>query len=94
MNRRMLLICAATLPLFLAAVVVQTIQYQDLKTQVAAQQKEQESWIEKNRRILAGVTVLSSPERIDRLAQQDPGLQQTPANQTLKVHFPDAGASK
>jgi hypothetical protein len=88
MNRKVLLFCAATLPLFLMAVVVQTIQYQDVKREVAAQEREQDVWVEKNRKILAGVTVLRSPQRIEALAEDDKGLEAVGADRTVKVRFP------
>lgn len=88
MNRKLLLFCAATLPLFLMAVVVQTIQYQDLKREVAAREREQDLWVEKNRKVLAGVTVLRSPARIEALAEEDPGLQVVGADRSVKVRFP------
>lgn len=87
MNRKLLLFCAATLPLFLGAVVVQAIHYQDLKREVAAQERQQEEWVEKNKKVLAGVTVLRSPQRIEALAQTDPGLQEVGADRTVKVRF-------
>jgi hypothetical protein len=90
MNRKLLLFCAATLPLFLGAVVVQAIQYQDLKRDVAAMEKEQDVWVEKNKKVLAGVNVLRSPERIETLAEQDPGLTVVGADKTVKVKFPEA----
>ena len=92
MNRKLLLFCAATLPLFLGAVVVQAIQYQDLKRDVAAMEKEQDVWVEKNKKVLAGVNVLRSPERIETLAEKDPGLKAVGAEETVKVRFPEAPA--
>lgn len=93
MNRKLLLFCAATLPLFLGAVVVQAIQYQDLKRDVAAMEKEQDAWVEKNKKVLAGVNVLRSPERIGTLAEKDPGLKTVGADETVKVRFPEAPAA-
>lgn len=87
MNRKLLLFCAATLPLFLGAVVVQAIQFQELKREVAAQERQQEEWVEKNKKVLAGVTVLRSPQRIEALAEADPGLQEVGADRTVKIRF-------
>ncbi len=87
MNRKLILLCAATLPLFLGAVVVQAIQYQDLQRDVAAKEREQAEWIEKNKKIFAGVTVLSSPRRIEALAEEDSGLVSVGADKTVKVQF-------
>ena len=78
---------AVTLPLFLMAVVVQQISYQDVERAVAEQEKQQDVWLEKNRKLLAGVTVLASPQRIESLAEADPSLKQVGADHTVKVHF-------
>jgi len=87
MNRKWLLIGAATIPLFLMAVVVQAIQFQDLQREVAQKERQQFEWVEKNKKVLAGVTVLRSPQRIETLAAGDPGLQTVGAERTVKVRF-------
>lgn len=94
MNRKLLLFCAATLPLFLGAVVVQAIQYQDLQRDVAAKEREQDLWVEKNKKALAGVTVLRSPARIESLAEQDRGLESVGADRTVKIRFQGAGTKE
>jgi len=94
MNRKWILWGAATLPLFLLLVVVQAIQYQDLQREVDSKERQQSEWVEKNRKVLAGVTVLRSPQRIESLAQSDPGLLSVGADHTVKIHFVAAGPSK
>ncbi len=94
MNRKLLLFCAATLPVFLLAVVVQAIQFQELKRDVASKEREQYEWVEKNRKILAGVTVLRSPQRIEALAEKDLGLETVGADRTVKVRFQAPGEGK
>jgi len=87
MNRKLLLFCAATLPIFLLATIVQAVQFQDLERDVVMKEKQQAAWVEKNKKVLAGVTVLSSPDRIEELAQKDPGLEPVGPEKTLKVRF-------
>ena len=87
MNRKLLLICSATLPVFLLAVVFQAIRYQDLKHEVDAKAAAQYAWVEKNKKAFAGVTVLRAPGRIEALAEADPGLQTVGADRTLKIKF-------
>ena len=87
MNRKWILIGAATLPIFLIAVVAQSIQYQDLQRDVTLKEHQQAQWVEKNKKALAGVTVLGSPQRIETLAEKDPGLQSVGADKTVKVRF-------
>jgi len=96
MNRKWILIGVATLPLFLMAVVVQEIQYQDLQREVASKERDQTEWVEKNKKMLAGVTVLRSPQRIEALAENDPGLHPVGADHTVKVQFqpPMAGGKR
>jgi hypothetical protein len=73
------------------AVVVQQISYQDVERAVSAQETQQDLWLEKNRKLLAGVTVLRSPQRIEALAQSDAALRQVGADHTVKVHFGTEG---
>jgi len=87
MNRKWILLGALTLPLFLMAVVVQPIQYQDLRRDVAAKEKQQLEWVEKNKKVLAGVTVLRAPQRIEMLAESAPALRPVGAEGTVKIHF-------
>lgn len=87
MSRKWILIGVATLPLFLMAVVLQAIQYQDLQREVASQEREQTEWVEKNKKMLAGVTVLRAPQRIEALAEGDVGLHPVGADHTVKVQF-------
>ncbi len=93
MNRKWLLIGAATLPIFLMGVVVQAIQYQDVQREVALKERQQAEWVEKNKKALAGVTVLGSPQRIETLAEKDPGLLPVGADKTVKVRFQTSGRS-
>ncbi len=87
MNRKLLLFCAASLPIFLLATIVQAVQFQDLERDVVLKERQQAAWVEKNKKVLAGVTVLSSPGRIEDLAQKDPGLESVGPEKTLKVRF-------
>jgi len=93
MNRKWILLGAATLPVFFLVVVAQAIQYQDLQREVQSKERQQSEWVEKNKKVLAGVTVLRSPQRIETLAEADPGLQAVGADRTVKIHF-QAAAGK
>ncbi len=92
MNRKLLLFCALTLPLFLLAVVAQSVVYHDLNRQLDQKAVQQSLWIEKNKKLLAGVTVLESPARIEVLATQELGLVAVGAEGTVKVRFPSGAA--
>lgn len=69
MNRKLLFFCVLTLPVFLVVVVAQTIQYQNLEKSVKEKEKAQYEWVEKNKKTMTGITVLSSPDRIESVAR-------------------------
>ncbi len=95
MNRKLLLFCALTLPLFLLAVVAQSVVYHDLNRQLEEKTVQQALWLEKNKKLLAGVTVLESPARVEALARDELGLVSVGAEGTVKVRFPSvSGAVK
>jgi hypothetical protein len=90
MSRKLLLVCALTLPVFLMAVVAQSMVFHDLNRQVSAKVASQDQWIEKNKKLLAGVTVLQSPERLENLATGMLALTEIGAAGTVKVRFTPA----
>jgi len=46
----------------------QGFRYQELEREVAGLEQEQKNWLEKNKKAIAALAVLSSPERIKALA--------------------------
>lgn len=93
MNRKLLLFVVSTLPLFFMGLVFEAIQYQDLKKDVVAKERQQVEWVEKNKKMLTGVTVLSSPQRIEDLAKDDSGLKLFGADKSVKIHFTGSNAT-
>jgi|GEM_PF-4366000 cell division protein FtsL len=87
MNRKLLLLCALTLPLFFFGVVAQSMAYRQASRQLESKLMQQDTWIEKNKRLMAGVAVLQSPSRIEELASGKLGLFLVGASGTIKVRF-------
>ena len=87
MNRKLLLFCALTLPVFFFGVVAQSMAYRQAYRQLESKLAQQDLWIEKNKRLMAGVTVLQSPSRIEDLASGKLGLSLVGASGTVKVQF-------
>ncbi|MBN2351997.1 MAG: cell division protein FtsL [Spirochaetales bacterium] len=74
--RKLLLILAAcTVPVFFFLQVLTSYQYQMLQREVSALESEQKDWFERNKKIIAGISVLRSPERIEKIARDELGLQ-------------------
>jgi cell division protein FtsL len=52
----------------------QGFRYQELEREIGGLEQEQKNWLEKNKKVIAALAVLSSPERIKSLAEGSLGL--------------------
>jgi cell division protein FtsL len=43
--------------------------------------------LESNQKLIAGIAVLSSPQRIEQIARTDLGLKKKPPEQVLQIHI-------
>ena len=60
-----------TIPLFLGIAAWQSVRYVDLDKNVRRLEAAQEDWVENNKKIIAGIAVLSSSRRIEQVAVHD-----------------------
>jgi cell division protein FtsL len=75
MIRRILLyVFTLTIPLCLGAAAWQAVRYTGLTWEIEKLESLQEEWVENNKRLIAGIAVLSSSERIENIAKKDLGL--------------------
>ncbi len=91
MSRKVVLFCLLTAPLFLFVVVAQSVHYQAVEKNIQTREQLQSTLVERNQQLLTGISVLSSPERIDSLAQDHLGLNQLKSEQSLKIRFTKDG---
>jgi hypothetical protein len=68
----------------------QGYRYERLEASVAALGREQEDWLERNKKIIAGLAVLSSPARVAGLAESELGLSKLERGARTKVLFGSA----
>jgi cell division protein FtsL len=57
-----------TIPLLLGAAAWQATRYSQLVRELDRLETVQQEWIENNKRLIAGISVLSSAERIEQIA--------------------------
>lgn len=88
MNKRLGLLLIASIPAFVFINIYQTYSYQSLQQSVATLETQQKNWLEHNKRIIAGIAVLSSPQRIDQIAKDKLGLKQQTLGPTLRIRVP------
>ena len=87
MNKRFLLIYffVLTIPLFLGIVAWQSFHYRELDRNARRLEAIQEDWLESNRRLAAGIAVLSSSARIEQVAVNDLRLPRIQPEDVLQI---------
>jgi cell division protein FtsL len=65
----------------------QGYRYQELEQEVGNLELEQKDWLEKNKKVIAALAVLSSPERVEALAVDKLGLKPLTAEDVIKVNI-------
>ena len=74
-----------SIPAFLALTAWQTSRYGDLEREIKKLEKAQEEWVENNKRLIAGIMLFSSPDRIERIARDELGLQKKQPEEVLQI---------
>ena len=76
---------ALTIPVFLWLTVWQSNRYISLKKELSRLERVQTDWLESNRRLIAGIAVLSSTERIEHIAVNDLNLRRIRPENVLQI---------
>ncbi|MDR0561188.1 MAG: septum formation initiator family protein [Spirochaetaceae bacterium] len=89
MKKRLILLYffALTIPFLLGVTAWQSSRYAALEREVKRLEDEQEVWIESNKRLIAGIAVLSSPERIEKIAKEELGLSKIRPEDVLQIRI-------
>jgi len=87
MIRRYLLLyfIVFTIPLFLGLTAWQSVRYTKLDKGLRRLEATQEDWLESNKKLAAGIAVLSSSSRIEHVAIYDLGLSKMQPEDVLQV---------
>jgi hypothetical protein len=92
MKRGYLYAMLITIPLLLLAVAWQAGRFDGLAAEARRLEASQESWVQENRKLEAGIRVLSSRERAEALAE-NLGLEKAGPERRVRVVIrPKAGA--
>ena len=76
-----------TIPFFLGVVAWQSVRYVKLEKDVRRLEVVQEDWVENNRKLIAGIAVLSSSRRIEQVAVHDLGLSKVRPEDVLQIRI-------
>jgi hypothetical protein len=91
MKRLALFAIVISIPLLLIAVAWQAGRYDSLAAEARRLEASQESWVQENRKLEAGIRVLSSRERAASLAESL-GLEKAGPERRLRVILPGSGS--
>jgi len=89
MNRRYMLLYffVVSIPIFLGIAIWQSVQYTKLDRNVKVLEAVQEDWVESNKKLIAGIAVLSSSKRIEQIAVSDLGLIKIRPEDVLQINI-------
>ena len=87
MNQRLFYFLVLTIPVFLMFTAWQSVQYTDLEMDVRRLEAVQEDWVESNKRLIAGIAVLSSSARIEQVAVNDLKLSKVVPENVLQIRI-------
>ena len=76
-----------TIPLFLGLAAWQSVRYTKLEKGVRRLEAVQEDWVESNKKLIAGIAVLSSSRRIEQVAVYDLGLSKMRPEDVLQIRI-------
>ena len=83
--RKVFLVIAITVPALLFLNVWQVYRYDSIKEDIVSLEEQQREWLERNKRMIAGITVFRSPERIRTLAEEELDLKKLENGQLLRI---------
>lgn len=87
LKRVLLYIWVITIPLFFALNAWQSARYFQLAEEVERLEKVQGDQIEQNKRLVAGIAVLSSAERIEKIAKDELLLKKKGPQEIMQIHI-------
>ena len=86
-RRLFLYFVVLSIPAFLGISVWQSVRYNQLESETKRLEKAQETWIESNKRLIVGISVLSSSERIENIAKTELGLTKKRPEEVLQIRL-------
>ena len=91
MKRFFAALLIATVPLLLFSTVRQAARFQVLRAEALRLEALQQDWIEQNRKLLSGISVLSSRARVDEAARNTLNLSPVRPEGILRIKIQEKG---
>ncbi|MBQ0040139.1 MAG: cell division protein FtsL [Treponema sp.] len=69
---------------------IQSSKYRTLQKEILELERKQEELIEENKKLITDISLLSSSDRIERIAEEDLGMRQAESEEIVRVGVPGA----
>ena len=89
MTRKLTALLVVLIPALLFANVMQAFRYSQLDREISRLEREAQDLLEENKRIILAIALLSSPQRIGDLAQDELGLRRVDPDDITHMRIPD-----
>jgi cell division protein FtsL len=85
----MIIVClvAAAIPALLLIDGIQARRYENLSDEVSKLEKKQESLIEENKKLVTDISLLSSTDRVEKIAENDLGMHKAETDDIVRVEM-------
>mgnify|MGYP002857060073 CR=1 FL=1 len=82
-----LTLLALSIPLMLCLYALESKKYTNLKKEVTELEGRQEKLIEENKKLVSDIAVLSSADRIEKIAQEELGMHKAESEDIVRVEM-------
>jgi len=89
MKRLIFIVLTFIIPILFFVNVWQGFRYERMKREVGLFESVQKDWLEKNKKLIAGLAVFQSPARIEKVAEESLGLKKIDPARVWKIIFPE-----
>lgn len=78
---------AVVIPLFFILYGFQAKRYSDLSKEIGELEKKQENLIEQNKKLVSDISLLSSTDRIEKIATEELGMHKVETENIIRVEM-------
>lgn len=81
------IVCALLVPLLFALNAMQAARYMKVQSEVKALEQKQVELVEENKRLITDISLLSSGERIGKIAEDELGMRKAESEEIVRVEM-------
>ncbi len=87
MKKVLLLMLVLSVPVFLFLETWQAFRFRKMQEEITALTQTQQEWLEKNKKVLANISLFRSPKRIEKLAKDELNLVRIEPERILRIEL-------